>query len=98
MQVPYLERDMSEMWLRGEKAQKYVTCSHLPIPVRHHGETTGPNEGTNETNRGNNFEHFIGDEKKRDPHLLPELVEQLWQAQVSPPLVAGAGPDLTIRK
>ena len=63
--------------------------------MEHQGEPADLNERS-ESPQGNNFENLM--EKKRDPQLLPEPVEQQRQAPVSPPPVAGAGPDLTVRK
>ena len=80
---------------RGEEAGKHLAWSHLPIPMEHQGEPADLNERS-ESPQGNNFEHLM--EKKRDPQLLPEFVEQQQQVPVSPPPVAGAGPVLTIRK
>ena len=61
----------------------------------HQGEPAVLNEES-ESPQGNNFENLM--EKKRDPQLLPEPVEQQRQASVSPPPVADAGPGLTVRK
>ena len=66
----------------------------MPIPMEHQGEPADLNERS-ESPQGNNFDNLM--EKKRDPQLLPEPVEQQRQASVSPPPVADAGPDLTVR-
>ena len=83
---------MPKVWRRGEKAGKRLAWSHPPIPMVHQGEPAVLNEES-ESPQGNNLM-----EKKKDPQLLPEPVEQQRQASVSPPPVADAGLGLTVRK